>query len=257
MRVGSVAVDGASSDPERWHLHNGDVSPSCVTRRTDFIARVSAPLLRGRPRSCKFRASVGVRVAGTSPVRTARRALLVLAAISHSSQRGRRAISKEDRSLQASFGMSAVLRRRSSRSSGGRGKYSGPLSVGCRGATRPAARCRSRAGEPGSAPRLPRGRARSPLRPRRLPRRLRHRPDVAQRPRALVLRDAGAAGPTRIEALPLKLEYCHTCRAAGDDAAWIRRRFRDACARLGSEAHEEEGRLVVEWGSEPGSVRSG
>jgi hypothetical protein len=62
---------------------------------------------------------------------------------------------------------------------------------------------------------------------------------------------------TRIEALPLKLEYCHTCRAAGDDAAWIRRRFRDACARLGSEAHEEEGRLVVEWGSEPGSVRSG
>jgi poly-gamma-glutamate capsule biosynthesis protein CapA/YwtB (metallophosphatase superfamily) len=67
----------------------------------------------------------------------------------------------------------------------------------------------------------------------------------------------GRQGATRLEALPLKLEYCHTRRAAGDDAAWIRRRFRDACARLGSEAHEEEGRLVVEWGSVPASVGSG
>ena len=53
--------------------------------------------------------------------------------------------------------------------------------------------------------------------------------------------------PRRLEVLPLKLEYCHTRVADGDDAAWIRRRFRDACVRLGSEVHEEGGRLVVDW----------
>jgi poly-gamma-glutamate capsule biosynthesis protein CapA/YwtB (metallophosphatase superfamily) len=52
--------------------------------------------------------------------------------------------------------------------------------------------------------------------------------------------------PRRIEAVPLKLEYCHTRLADGDDAAWIRRRFRDACAAFGTEVREETGRLVVE-----------
>ena len=37
-------------------------------------------------------------------------------------------------------------------------------------------------------------------------------------------------GPIRLEALPLKLEYCHTRLATGDDVAWMRRRFRAACA---------------------------
>jgi len=41
--------------------------------------------------------------------------------------------------------------------------------------------------------------------------------------------------------------YCYTRRADGADAAWIRRCFRDACARLGSEVHEDAGRLVVDW----------
>jgi poly-gamma-glutamate synthesis protein (capsule biosynthesis protein) len=52
--------------------------------------------------------------------------------------------------------------------------------------------------------------------------------------------------PRRLEALPLKLEYCYTRAANGEDAAWIRRRFRDACAELGTEVREEDGRLVVD-----------
>ncbi len=57
--------------------------------------------------------------------------------------------------------------------------------------------------------------------------------------------DVDARGPTRIEAVPLKLDYCHTRLADGDDAAWIRRRFREACAELGTEVVEERGRLVI------------
>jgi poly-gamma-glutamate capsule biosynthesis protein CapA/YwtB (metallophosphatase superfamily) len=56
-------------------------------------------------------------------------------------------------------------------------------------------------------------------------------------------------GPLRVEAVPLKLEYCHTRLADGEDAEWIRRRFRTACAALGTEAAEEDGRLVVDWRS--------
>jgi poly-gamma-glutamate synthesis protein (capsule biosynthesis protein) len=52
-------------------------------------------------------------------------------------------------------------------------------------------------------------------------------------------------GPTAIEAVPLALDFCHTRLAAGADAAWVRRRFRRACAELGSEAGERAGRLVV------------
>ena len=51
--------------------------------------------------------------------------------------------------------------------------------------------------------------------------------------------------PVLLEALPLKLDYCRTRVAEGADAAWIRERFRRACARLGSEAEERDGRLVV------------
>jgi len=52
--------------------------------------------------------------------------------------------------------------------------------------------------------------------------------------------------PVRLEALPLKLDYCHTRVAHGEDAAWIRRRFRKGCEALGTEVLEEEGRLVVD-----------
>ncbi|HEY6709531.1 MAG TPA: CapA family protein [Actinomycetota bacterium] len=54
-------------------------------------------------------------------------------------------------------------------------------------------------------------------------------------------------GPIRLEALPLKLEYCHTRLATGSDAAWMRRRFRAACATLGTTVEEEAGRLLISW----------
>lgn len=57
------------------------------------------------------------------------------------------------------------------------------------------------------------------------------------------------SGPTHVEALPLKLEYCRTRAADGDDAAWIRRRFREACAVLGTDVREEGGRLA--WDVRP------
>jgi poly-gamma-glutamate synthesis protein (capsule biosynthesis protein) len=52
-------------------------------------------------------------------------------------------------------------------------------------------------------------------------------------------------GPTSIEAVPLKLDYCRTRLASGADAASIGARFRRACAALGTEVAEREGRLVV------------
>jgi poly-gamma-glutamate capsule biosynthesis protein CapA/YwtB (metallophosphatase superfamily) len=56
-----------------------------------------------------------------------------------------------------------------------------------------------------------------------------------------------AAGPLRLEALPLKLEYCHTRLAAGEDAAWMRRRFRSACADLGTTVQDGTDRLIISW----------
>jgi poly-gamma-glutamate capsule biosynthesis protein CapA/YwtB (metallophosphatase superfamily) len=54
-----------------------------------------------------------------------------------------------------------------------------------------------------------------------------------------------------VEALPLKLDFCHTHIAEADDAALIRRRLIDACGALGTPAHEHAGRIVV--GPPPGS----
>ena len=55
------------------------------------------------------------------------------------------------------------------------------------------------------------------------------------------------AGPLRLEALPLKLEYCHTRLATGEDADWMRRRFRSACAALDTSVEGAAGRLVINW----------
>jgi poly-gamma-glutamate synthesis protein (capsule biosynthesis protein) len=51
----------------------------------------------------------------------------------------------------------------------------------------------------------------------------------------------------RLEAIPLKLEFAHTRLATDEDAAWIKRRFTEACAALGTEVAEENGRLVCRW----------
>ena len=62
----------------------------------------------------------------------------------------------------------------------------------------------------------------------------------------LWLVDLDRSRPVRLEAVPLKLDYCYARLADGDDATWIVRRFRAACAALGTEAREEAGRLVVD-----------
>jgi poly-gamma-glutamate synthesis protein (capsule biosynthesis protein) len=54
-------------------------------------------------------------------------------------------------------------------------------------------------------------------------------------------------GPVRLEAVPLRLEFCHTRLATGADATWIRDRFTASCRRLGTEVRAEEGRLVVSF----------
>jgi hypothetical protein len=64
----------------------------------------------------------------------------------------------------------------------------------------------------------------------------------------LFLVELEADGLRRIEAVPLKLEFAYTRLARGQEAAWIRRRFREACAELGTEVLEEDGRLVIECG---------
>jgi poly-gamma-glutamate synthesis protein (capsule biosynthesis protein) len=61
----------------------------------------------------------------------------------------------------------------------------------------------------------------------------------------LFLVDLEPDGPRRIEAVPLKLEYAFTRPAGGDEANWIRQRFRKACAELGTEVGEERERVVV------------
>jgi poly-gamma-glutamate capsule biosynthesis protein CapA/YwtB (metallophosphatase superfamily) len=54
-------------------------------------------------------------------------------------------------------------------------------------------------------------------------------------------------GPRRLEALPLKLDYCFTGPAHGADAAWIGERFRAACEDLGTTVSQTDGILTVEW----------
>ena len=52
-------------------------------------------------------------------------------------------------------------------------------------------------------------------------------------------------GPSRLEAIPLRLDYCHTRLAEGEDAAWIRRRFTSACAALGTDVSDGGDRLLI------------
>jgi poly-gamma-glutamate capsule biosynthesis protein CapA/YwtB (metallophosphatase superfamily) len=51
--------------------------------------------------------------------------------------------------------------------------------------------------------------------------------------------------PTRLEAVPLKLDYCNTVLARDEDAAWIEHRFRESCAAMGTEVFGGSGRLKV------------
>src|SRR5919106_486349 len=55
----------------------------------------------------------------------------------------------------------------------------------------------------------------------------------------------------RIEAMPLKLDYCFTRVATGEDAVWVRHRFRRACAQRGTTSEEEDGLVVVDLSEQP------
>lgn len=54
--------------------------------------------------------------------------------------------------------------------------------------------------------------------------------------------------PTRVEAVPIALEYCFTRLADPDERAWIVRRFGDACAALGTPTAVTDDRILIEWG---------
>jgi poly-gamma-glutamate synthesis protein (capsule biosynthesis protein) len=73
----------------------------------------------------------------------------------------------------------------------------------------------------------------------------------------LFLVTLGAKGPRRIEAVPLRVEYAHTRLADGEDAAWVRERFRAACAALGTKVRMEGGRLVIDVSEPEASERAG
>jgi len=54
------------------------------------------------------------------------------------------------------------------------------------------------------------------------------------------------SGPTRVEAVPLRLEFCHTRLADAAERNWIRRRLTDACAGFGTAVEETpHGRLRI------------
>jgi poly-gamma-glutamate synthesis protein (capsule biosynthesis protein) len=63
----------------------------------------------------------------------------------------------------------------------------------------------------------------------------------------LWLVDLDRDGPARLEAAPLRLGFCETSLATGDDARWVRDRFRAACTEFGTAVAEHDSRLVVEW----------
>lgn len=63
----------------------------------------------------------------------------------------------------------------------------------------------------------------------------------------LFLIDLADGRPRRLQAVPLKLEYCYTRRATGTDARWITNRFQRACAAFGHDVSVVDGRLTVTW----------
>jgi poly-gamma-glutamate capsule biosynthesis protein CapA/YwtB (metallophosphatase superfamily) len=63
----------------------------------------------------------------------------------------------------------------------------------------------------------------------------------------LILVDLAEGEPRRLEAVPLKLDYCFTRFADGEEAEWMRRRFQELCEELGTQALDADGRVVIDW----------
>jgi poly-gamma-glutamate capsule biosynthesis protein CapA/YwtB (metallophosphatase superfamily) len=66
----------------------------------------------------------------------------------------------------------------------------------------------------------------------------------------LFIVDLDAHGLRRLEAIPLKLDHCHTRLAAKPEWQWIARRFTAACAELGTQVSQHDGRLVASFPSD-------
>jgi poly-gamma-glutamate capsule biosynthesis protein CapA/YwtB (metallophosphatase superfamily) len=69
----------------------------------------------------------------------------------------------------------------------------------------------------------------------------------------LFLVELDGDGPRALEAIPLKLDFCRTRLARGDDVEWMARRFTRACAELGTEVTRRGGRLVARLDAGPAS----
>jgi poly-gamma-glutamate synthesis protein (capsule biosynthesis protein) len=52
-------------------------------------------------------------------------------------------------------------------------------------------------------------------------------------------------GPSRVEAIPIALDFCFTRRANEEEVSWISSRFIAACGAMGTEVSQEAGRLVI------------
>ena len=63
----------------------------------------------------------------------------------------------------------------------------------------------------------------------------------------LFLVDLDARGIRRLEAIPLKLDHCHTRVATQPERQWITRRFSAACGELGIEVAQDQGRLIADF----------
>ncbi|MGW2254293.1 CapA family protein [Kitasatospora sp. NPDC001660] len=63
----------------------------------------------------------------------------------------------------------------------------------------------------------------------------------------LLTLDGAPLAAVGLEAVPLRLDYCHTRLARGAEWEWIRDRFTTACAELGTTVGERAGRLTVDW----------
>jgi len=65
----------------------------------------------------------------------------------------------------------------------------------------------------------------------------------------LFLVEVDERGPVRMEAVPLKLEFCATRLANEGEAEWVRRRFLQACAAFETRVSVADGLLCVDWDS--------
>lgn len=57
----------------------------------------------------------------------------------------------------------------------------------------------------------------------------------------------GPAGPVRLKAVPIALDFCFTRLANREEYAWVREHFVAACADLGTDVQDEGDHLLISW----------